>query len=80
MEAGFQAGLYRMENGRYEEAVEAFSAYAEDETCGAGAQYNIGICRMNLGDISGPGCTPLWAIPSRANTRRWKASKAAKSP
>ncbi len=52
VEAGFQAGLYRMENGKYEEAVEAFSAYAEDETYGAGAQYNIGICRMNLGDFA----------------------------
>ena len=52
-EAGFQAGLYRMENGKYEEAVEAFQAYAEDETYGAGAQYNIGVCKMNLGDYAG---------------------------
>ena len=51
-EAGFQAGLYRMENGKFEEAIEAFQAYAEDETYGAGAQYNIGICRMNLGDYT----------------------------
>ena len=52
-EAGFQAGLYRMENGLYEEAVEAFMAYAEDETYGAGAWYNIGVCRMNMGDYAG---------------------------
>ncbi len=52
VEAGFQAGLYRMENGRYEEAAEAFQAYAEDETYGAGAQYNIGICQMNLGNFA----------------------------
>lgn len=51
-EAGFQAGLYRMENGKYEEAVEAFQVYAEDETYGAGAQYNIGVCKMNLGDYA----------------------------
>jgi tetratricopeptide (TPR) repeat protein len=52
-EAGFQAGLYRMENGKYEEAIEAFQAYAEDETFGAGAQYNIGVCKMNMGDYAG---------------------------
>lgn len=52
-EAGFQAGLYRMENGKFEEAIEAFTAYAEDEIYGAGAWYNIGICRMNLGDHAG---------------------------
>ena len=52
-EAGFQAGLYRMENGKLEEALEAFQAYAEDETYGAGAQYNIGVCKMNLGDFAG---------------------------
>lgn len=52
-EAGFQAGLYRMENGKYEEAIEAFQAYAEDETYSAGAQYNIGVCKMNLGDYAG---------------------------
>ncbi len=52
-EAGFQAGLYRMENGKYEQAIEAFQAYAEDETFGAGAQYNIGVCKMNLGDYAG---------------------------
>ena len=40
-EAGFQAGLYRMENGKFEEAIEAFAAYAEDEVYGAGAWYNI---------------------------------------
>ena len=52
-EAGFQSGLYRMQSGKYEEAVEAFEAYADDETYGAGAQYNIGVCRMNLGDYAG---------------------------
>ena len=52
-EAGFQSGLYRMESGKFEEAIEAFEAYAEDETYGAGAAYNIGICRMNLGDYTG---------------------------
>lgn len=52
-EAGFQSGLYRMEAGRYEEAIKAFEAYAEDETYGAGAQYNIGICKMNMGDLAG---------------------------
>ena len=52
-EAGFQSGLYRMESGKFEEAIEAFEAYAEDETYGAGAAYNIGICRMNLGDYAG---------------------------
>ena len=52
-DAGFQAGLYRMENGQYEEAIEAFEAYVEDETYAAGALYNIGICKMNLGDYTG---------------------------
>ena len=51
-EAGFQAGLYRMESGKLEEAIEAFQAYADDETYGAGAQYNIGVCRMNLGSYA----------------------------
>jgi len=49
-EAGFQAGLYRMESGKYAEAIEAFSAYANDETYGAGAMYNTGVCQMNLGE------------------------------
>ena len=52
-ETGFQAGLYRMDSGKYEEAIEAFQAFAEDETYGAGAQYNIGVCKMNLGDYAG---------------------------
>jgi len=52
-EAGFQAGLYRMESGRLEEAIQAFEAYLEDETFGAGAAYNIGICKMNLMDYAG---------------------------
>ena len=52
-EAGFQAGLYRMQAGQFEEAIEAFEAYAEDETYAAGAAYNIGICKMNLGDYAG---------------------------
>ena len=52
-EAGFQSGLYKMEAGRFEEAITAFEAYAEDETYVAGAQYNIGICKMNLGDYAG---------------------------
>ena len=52
-EAGFQAGLYKMQAGKLEEAIEAFEAYAEDETYGAGAAYNIGICKMNLGDYAG---------------------------
>lgn len=51
-EAGFQNGLYLMEGGRYEEAIEAFEAYAEDETYGAGAMYNIGVCSMNSGDYA----------------------------
>ncbi len=49
-EAGFQAGLYRMENRRFEEAIKAFEPYMEDETYGAGALYNLGICYMNLED------------------------------
>ena len=52
-EAGFQSGLYKMEAGRYEEAIAAFEAYIEDETYAAGAQYNIGICKMNMGDYAG---------------------------
>ncbi|MBQ8964902.1 MAG: tetratricopeptide repeat protein [Clostridia bacterium] len=52
-EAGFQSGLYKMQAGQLEEAIEAFEAYAEDETYGAGAAYNIGICKMNLGDYAG---------------------------
>ena len=52
-EAGFQAGLYRMENGKFAEAVEAFQAYVENETYAAGALYNIGVCKMNLGDSAG---------------------------
>ena len=52
-EAGFQNGLYKMQSGKFEEAIEAFEAYAEDETYAAGAQYNIGICKMNMGDYAG---------------------------
>ena len=52
-EAGFQAGLYKMQAGQLEEAIAAFEAYADDETYAAGAAYNIGICKMNLGDYEG---------------------------
>ena len=52
-EAGFQSGLYKMQAGQLEEAIEAFEAYAENETYGAGAMYNIGVCKMNLGDYAG---------------------------
>ncbi len=52
-EAGFQSGLYRMQAGQLEEAIEAFEAYVEDETYGAGAMYNIGVCKMNSGDYAG---------------------------
>ena len=52
-EAGFQSGLYKLQSGKFEEAIEAFEAYAEDETYAAGAQYNIGICKMNMGDSAG---------------------------
>ena len=52
-EAGFQAGLYRMQAGQFEDAIAAFTAYAENETYAAGALYNIGVCRMNLGDFVG---------------------------
>ena len=52
-EAGFQSALYKMQAGKFEEAIEGFEAYAEDETYGAGAAYNIGICKMNLGDYAG---------------------------
>lgn len=52
-DVGFQAALYRMDNGLYQEAIEAFQAYTENETYAAAAQYNIGICRMNLGDYAG---------------------------
>ena len=52
-EAGFQSGLYRMQNGSYEEAIEAFEAYTDNETYGAGALYNIGVCKMDLGDYAG---------------------------
>jgi tetratricopeptide (TPR) repeat protein len=49
-EAGFETGLYRMESGRFEEAIEAFKPYVENETYAAGALFNIGVCQMNLGD------------------------------
>ena len=52
-EAGFQSALYRMQAGKFEEAIEGFEAYADDETYGAGAAYNTGICKMNLGDYAG---------------------------
>ena len=52
-EAGFQSGLYRMQNGSYEEAIEAFETYRDDETFGAGALYNIGVCKMDMGDYAG---------------------------
>ncbi len=52
-EAGFQSALYRMQAGKFEEAIEGFEAYADDETYAAGAAYNIGICKMNLGDYAG---------------------------
>jgi tetratricopeptide (TPR) repeat protein len=51
-EAGFQAGLYKMESGDLEGAVTAFEAYRDNETYGAGAMYNIGICRMNQGNYA----------------------------
>ena len=49
----FNAALYRMQNGKYADAIEAFQAFAEDEIYGAGAWYNIGVCKMNLGDYAG---------------------------
>lgn len=52
-EAGFQAGLYRMQNGNFDEAIAAFEAYKDNETYGAGAMYNIGVCKMDKGDFSG---------------------------
>ena len=52
-EAGFQAGLYKMESGLFEEAIAAFEAYQDNETYAAGALYNIGVCKMNLGDYAG---------------------------
>lgn len=51
-EAGFQAGLYKMEAGNFQEAIVDFEAYKDNETYGAGAMYNIGICRMNLGEFA----------------------------
>ena len=54
-EAGFQSGLYMMEAGKFEDAIAAFEAYADNETYAAGAMYNIGVCRMNLGDYTGAG-------------------------
>ena len=51
-EAGFQAGLYKMQSEEFEEAITAFEAYIENETYGAGALYNIGVCRMNMGDYA----------------------------
>ena len=52
-EAGFQSGLYKMQAGKYDEAIAAFEAYAEDETYASGAAYNIGVCKMNQGDYAG---------------------------
>ena len=52
-EAGFQAGLYKMESGQFEEAIAAFAAYQDNETYDAGALYNIGVCKMNMGDYAG---------------------------
>ena len=52
-EAGFQAGLYKMESGKFEEAIAAFEAYQDNETYAAGALYNIGVCKMNLSDLAG---------------------------
>ena len=52
-EAGFQAGLYKMESGLFEEAIAAFEAYQDNETYAAGALYNIGVCKMNMGDYAG---------------------------
>ena len=50
-EANFQNGLYRMEAGNFDEAIEAFQDYLDDETFGAGAAYNIGVCHMNMGEF-----------------------------
>lgn len=49
----FNAALYRMKNGMYADAAEAFQAFAEDEVYSAGALFNIGACKMNLGDLAG---------------------------
>ena len=52
-EATFQAGLYKMESGSFEEAIADFETYKDNETYAAGALYNIGVCKMNLGDFTG---------------------------
>ena len=49
-EAKFQTGLYRMEAGKFSEAIDAFQEYLDDDTFGAGAAYNIGVCHMNMGE------------------------------
>lgn len=52
-EAGFQSGLYKILGGKFSEAIADFEAYTDNETYGAGAMYNIGICKMNLKDYAG---------------------------
>jgi len=52
-EAGFQNGLYKMESGKFEEAIADFEAYRDNETYGAGAMYNIGVSKMKMADYAG---------------------------
>ncbi|MBR2528881.1 MAG: tetratricopeptide repeat protein [Blautia sp.] len=53
MQTTYQSAVYKMQGGKYEEAIEIFNTCTEDEVFGAGSWYNIGICRMNLGDYPG---------------------------
>ena len=49
-EAAFYFGFHLMEAGKYTEATGTFEVLADNETFGAAAMYNIGICRMKLED------------------------------
>ncbi len=48
-QASFTLGVYKLERGYYEEALEEFSKCMEDETVGMEAAYNSALCQLSLG-------------------------------
>lgn len=51
-ESAYQLGVYQLDMGLIDEAVESFTACLDDETYGALAAYNIGVCKMNAADYA----------------------------
>ncbi|HAD19552.1 MAG TPA: hypothetical protein DCF42_04050 [Lachnospiraceae bacterium] len=49
-EAAYAMGVYRLERGYYQEALEEFAPCLEDENLGLSSAFNSGVCRMSLGE------------------------------